>query len=519
MARSKSQDIGDAGESEFDRLARLAHIVSTKPNPDVIGADRVVELPWPSAPGSSADAAIHTSTLWVQVKTTSNETRTWDVNLENCKRFVDIPLPAFFVLVHVDQWERATRISIRHVDEVLGGDILRRIRKVGPKAAKLHKLQFKVRWEQVHDIQPEPDALDTRLRELIGDANTYATRKAAWRSSVGYPTVPIELAVRADSRDMIRHVLGELAEVTVQVTRARQTRFEIPRPYERIPLNKDLSLKFGMHEGQPMTILVRTEEDWESLPGTFWHALGLFSGLAGIAPDTTLWRFEAGIVRLRCSSAGELTVSIGFGGARIVPLSEWRQSFKFAKAIVSGEFSLYMDIGATQHQLTDPKKWPSNRTSSTLLGMMRFVSDLAAEARLGGATHFSGNGLIGAYESCLRIVGGTPDATVSIRLHSADVCVAHGDPEPMVASVPLCVRVGALLFTSCARTSPAYVQPLSAPVEDVVAHYESAMGERDLWVVHRDPAEALARLRKLVANSKGIAPRDWEDVCVSLCGL
>ena len=151
MARSKAQDIGDAGEALFDKWARQANLNCSGPHPDRVGVDRVVEVPSSTRQGIPLDRAHPGSVAWFQIKTTAGNRRTWRVSLEVCRRFVFADNPAFFVLIRIDNQEQFRDAYFLHVDQVFGAEVLKELRSVPDGSTdRLHKIEFTVQWEAHH---------------------------------------------------------------------------------------------------------------------------------------------------------------------------------------------------------------------------------------------------------------------------------------------------------------------------------------------------------------------------------
>ncbi len=177
----------------------------------------------------------------LQVKATRGRPRRWDVKLSNWWRFVDSPLPCFFLVLEFDQEVTCQRAFLVHVDRRHIHDVLKRLREldVGRGDVRLHRHNYALTWTQADALDSLDGAgLKARIEAHVGqDLHAYGEHKVALTTTVGYERGGKQISGRVrppaswkgDPRDLLTDFkLGLVSQLEVAGGEVIDTRFGIP---------------------------------------------------------------------------------------------------------------------------------------------------------------------------------------------------------------------------------------------------------------------------------------------------
>ncbi|WP_031639690.1 hypothetical protein [Pseudomonas aeruginosa] len=239
-------DIGTGGEHYFMAVCATQGITANKSQTDRHGWDVLIEVDRAGVPLSQATLHEPVITGVVQIKSTTTSSLKVSVSLSNLRNLASSPLPAFYLLMDYSQGHVPTRAFLRHVDEDLIRQILKRVNKhtVAGDEGNLHKrtMQIDFALGQEIDLQ-EASALRTEFLRAIGNSQaTYTDTKQRFLRSVGYEDgagkIRFQLVGRESVEAMIEATMGRGGTVEMQDMLFALQRFglEDPRSHHHTPV-------------------------------------------------------------------------------------------------------------------------------------------------------------------------------------------------------------------------------------------------------------------------------------------
>lgn len=184
------RDLGKMGERYFDAWCASAGITSNNSNTDETGWDYLLEFPFIQKKGVPLDEQGAAFECKVQIKSTDDRKGKWSIKLSNLKRFVNTPLPSFFVFLEFDNIDTPQSGYIVHVDETLIGKILKRLRELDEieEDVKLNKKTFTIHYDESHKLaELNGNCLKQSFEQYIGDSfEEYITDKRRIIKTVGF---------------------------------------------------------------------------------------------------------------------------------------------------------------------------------------------------------------------------------------------------------------------------------------------------------------------------------------------
>jgi hypothetical protein len=183
-------DIGTGGELHFMSFCTDGGVTANKSQTDRHGWDVLIELEQDT--GYFSQSTLHEPIITgtVQVKSTRSKKLTVDVTLSNLRKMATSPLPAFYVLVDYSSGPLPHRAFIRHVDEMLIGQILERVNThiVEGNGNVLHRKKLRIDFGLGLEISlVEPASFKSALVKFVGRSpSRYTERKLRFLQTVGY---------------------------------------------------------------------------------------------------------------------------------------------------------------------------------------------------------------------------------------------------------------------------------------------------------------------------------------------
>ncbi|WLI28172.1 hypothetical protein PSH61_20450 [Pseudomonas rhodesiae] len=184
------RDLGEAGEAAFSSWCAIAGITANKSIKDRHGWDLFIELEGKIDISDAAQLHEPLIECKVQIKTTDARKRTLPVTLSNLKAMATTPLPAFYVLLEFDNSEEPKKVFIRHIDESIISEILRRVRVETTKSKKadLHKKTMQIKFSKDTEIQPlSAKNIRSFIEKVVGPSPSgYVKSKQSYMKKVGF---------------------------------------------------------------------------------------------------------------------------------------------------------------------------------------------------------------------------------------------------------------------------------------------------------------------------------------------
>jgi len=193
MALSKKCDVGGLGEKTLETWCTHVGITANPVEKDETGWDHLLEFPLLQNETQTSNAPLDLSLqplkCLVQVKSTDDHRGKCAVKMDNWVRFVNTPLPAFFLVLEFDGTNYCQRAYIVHVDKIYIKKVLKRLREIGNKNQKLlHKktLQFKYN-DKNQLLSLNGKGIETAIKNHVGNSPvSYAEKKINTLQTVGY---------------------------------------------------------------------------------------------------------------------------------------------------------------------------------------------------------------------------------------------------------------------------------------------------------------------------------------------
>ncbi|UJR78528.1 hypothetical protein [Sandaracinus amylolyticus] len=289
------QRLGDEAESIFERWARLAEVEWSRHEPDRYGIDRWFSIPGPEQPHVPIDLRAPALEGYVQIKGTREPTRT-NLALSVWERFINTDLPCFLLCVHLDHQLNFHGAYLAHLGPSRMPGALKRLRQC-KDPARLHKQTHGIKWTAGAKLQePYHQDLVRRILAEVGDAGTYATRKAHVRKTAGYEHGSRRVQIKSRARDAeIVAALLDGSHIPVTVVEATDIRFNIDRPATDLPPGDRYTMRFDPIEAVDAELVVESQIARTSVRGKVRIA-GVRS--LGLSSEKEVVRFEAPALRL-----------------------------------------------------------------------------------------------------------------------------------------------------------------------------------------------------------------------------
>jgi hypothetical protein len=240
------RDLGRMGESALRGWGAQAGLVVNGSNDhDAAGWDFLLEWPiedhgYPAAsfPLDRRPAPLQ---CLVQIKSTASKRRHRSVKLSNWWRFVQNPIPTFFLVLEFDNSNECQRGFLVHVGELYIERVLKRLREltVQNRDVELHNHTIDFTWDEDDEISPLNGLGLTSAvrRHTRGRLEEYVARKQGFLAKVGYKEVGQRLRVKPRIPDgwqgtpdelLVDFALGLVPHLQIETGEIIDLRFGIP---------------------------------------------------------------------------------------------------------------------------------------------------------------------------------------------------------------------------------------------------------------------------------------------------
>lgn len=189
VADNMARDLGSMAQAKLEEWAAQVLITANPSTKDKEGWDYILQLPY-SSYNLEIPLDLRPSRIecWIQVKGIGAKRNRESISLSNWQKFVDSPLPAFFLIIDYGKEDIPQNAFLVHVDERWMVKVLKRLREV-PKNKKrqLNKLTLDLTWSEEDSLDTlDGKGLEACIRKHIGDDfSSYIGQKQKIRKEVG----------------------------------------------------------------------------------------------------------------------------------------------------------------------------------------------------------------------------------------------------------------------------------------------------------------------------------------------
>jgi len=234
---------GPLGESTLSKWAHEEGAVINKANDDRSGWDFILEFPSKRSRGTTDEERNESQyQCLIQVKSTDVGQEYCQIKLNNMKRLVESPLPAFVLLLSFGGTRSCRDAHLVHIGEEYITRTLKRVRTlvVQGEGDKIHKRSMNVRWTADDRLSAlNGAALLERICSVIGiSLSRYSNRKMNTLQTVGYGSGTAKATVKILVPDTYRQLhpeellvdakLGLTGQLDLVGGEVRTLRFGIP---------------------------------------------------------------------------------------------------------------------------------------------------------------------------------------------------------------------------------------------------------------------------------------------------
>lgn len=272
----REMDIGELGESIFRQWAAQTNLVVNKVENDKDGWDFIVSFPFKIRPDlKSLDLDDAPLRCLVQVKATTTKKKTKNIKLSNLKKFVESPLPCFYLVIQIEDG-KPKAAYLYHVWETIIEKLLRKFRKIDKEEWKsIHKKRMRLPPKEANEFEAlNGEELLSLLDKSVGKSGKeYKKKKSDLVDSIGYGKVRgkanFEIFVPESYAGDIQEFLVDFGLGLVDKAKVKKftyydNRFEIPVEVESneeggsIKINDlnpdgDAVIKFKTSDGREVT--------------------------------------------------------------------------------------------------------------------------------------------------------------------------------------------------------------------------------------------------------------------------
>jgi hypothetical protein len=372
-----------------------------RPEPDLLGWDFLVHLRSKNAHVTHMlEVAPPELICFIQVKATRDLSRPIGVDVAAWMKLVRSALPAFFLVIGVDDRATPTVAYLVHVDEARGGKAIERAVCDGPSVAgDLRRLSLAIPLD-ASDRLGSLHGQDFRaaITAAVGaDLHAYVNAKKRWVSEVGYEkdsSSRCTISMTGRSQDEINRALADLAlgrieRVPIAPPEFRRVRFGTESPTDRDGGAEDgpafLSFpsapSFGtarVEVADPRTgEVIKLELEVRSASAVFPFLPEKFHELAFVSEFVSFYVTPAPTTPKEGRRAVNLTWSVSLPTPDDnVPLS--RAAMLTKLLVLLGEQRAPVSIAMGDRRIT----FPANATSPEVTARNREISDLVGKLRV-----------------------------------------------------------------------------------------------------------------------------------------
>lgn len=270
---------GPLGESTLRAWAHEEGAVINRADDDRSGWDFILEFP-NNLPGETANEERHESQYQclIQVKGTDVGREYCQIKLDNMKRLVESPLPAFILFLGFAGTRSCQDAYLVHIGEGHIAKTLQRVRSLVVQDAgdSIHRRTMRVRWTADERLTTfSGAALLERICSVIGSSlTTYSKRKLDALQTVGYGSGTAKATVKVVVPDAYRQLhpdellvdakLGLIRELELRGGEMHSLRFGIPGR-RLAELREGARMSFGLASPSAEGELVLRTQDLEKV--------------------------------------------------------------------------------------------------------------------------------------------------------------------------------------------------------------------------------------------------------------
>lgn len=204
----ESRDLGGLGESQFENWSKQVGFTVNKSIIDRTGWDYLVEFPSNHLSSNSEESTWDqiTPSIECRIQVKSNDIYQGkgrsSINLSHVLRFLNSPLPVFFLFFEYGGKNSPQNAYIVHFDEQLMERALKRLRNeyIGSKA-KLHNKTFNISYGSQHKLNGlSGTVVKNSIIDHIGNFSEYCERKVSYVKTAGYIGTGNEITAQFESK-------------------------------------------------------------------------------------------------------------------------------------------------------------------------------------------------------------------------------------------------------------------------------------------------------------------------------
>lgn len=310
VARGKDQDsLGTAAEDWVGTRLTRAGVLCMRPMHDRAGYDLTCHFPAaghePSSETAWESQGLRASlpyqsdfSVLLQVKASESLTKNPPrVKLDNLRRFVEWPNPAFFLVLEYAKGDEEPRGGyLLHFDKQRVTATLEHLWKLDDKSGQtLHKTRLSLTWAESERLPAlTGQAIRAAIESSIGsDPAAYERRKRRWRDEAGKEVVRGSITTRAPSEGrhafelMVDFSLGLTDRLPSALKKMEEVRFGLARPIT-LPPPKEVYLTADLKPKPAILELTSVERNdiapanaegtpaFARISGHFYHPRSVF---------------------------------------------------------------------------------------------------------------------------------------------------------------------------------------------------------------------------------------------------
>lgn len=366
------KDIGMIGENAFAFWASQAGFAPTKIVWDKYGTDFIIQARPTAASRRRLLVDPPVMSCVVQVKTTRKRDGHVDIALSNLHALATNPMPAFLIVVVLDDDEQPCDVRVIHLDRGWVERITKRIVEVPLEDRDgIHKKTFRCHWSADGTPLEKPHywmSLIGFIERTAGvDAREYAAEKKRWNDEVGYDARPFRVRftlpkMAADEANdaLARFAVGLLDKIPLSSMTIAAVRFGESEVVHDLSGAESIHFQFNgdpPHEEVELTVRTSDGQEEAVLAAKLRTARSIFSFL----PDEhDIWRFTSDyldiIVRSPKSDENPgvtFSLSIAEGGP-LPDIARAVRAFRILSAGNGGDFLVRLSADTEPYLLGFP---------------------------------------------------------------------------------------------------------------------------------------------------------------------
>lgn len=195
MRQQAMRDLGQLGESVFQKWAAEMGLIVNYSKIDKAGWDFLVEFPCTET-HSAAESAPAPIECKIQIKATDTLNKNNKIKISNLLRLAKSPIPTFIILISFDGGNEAQEARLVHFDENLISRIMKRVREIdqSPEQNRFNKRTITLPFGEDQRL-PSLDGLTLAAmisKYIPSGLEEYVKRKQEILTRVGYEGISME---------------------------------------------------------------------------------------------------------------------------------------------------------------------------------------------------------------------------------------------------------------------------------------------------------------------------------------